>query len=93
MNELGEHQDGKGQEMQALQGVGQAFIITLHADLVGARNIALRTLLIRQDWMRTGLLSKVPDVSDCEAKAARLRRYAELRWSPDASALLQRDVF
>src|SRR5215469_11369915 len=30
---------------------------TLHADLVGARNIALRTLLIRQDWVRTGVLS------------------------------------
>jgi len=29
---------------------------TLHADLVGARNIALRTLLIRQDWMGTGAL-------------------------------------
>ena len=27
---------------------------TLHADLVGARNVTLRTLLIRQDWMGTG---------------------------------------
>jgi len=26
----------------------------LHADLVGARNICLRTLAIRQDWMATG---------------------------------------
>jgi len=60
----------------------------LHADLVGARNIAMRTLLIRQDWVRTGHLSVVPDVSDSEAKAARLSRYAELRWSPDASPLL-----
>jgi putative transposase len=60
---------------------------TLHADLVGARNIALRTLLVRQDWTSTGLLSVVPDVSDVEAKAARLRRYAELRWSPDTSPL------
>lgn len=57
----------------------------LHADLVGARNIALRTLLIRQDWMSTGHLSVAPDVSDVEAKAARLLRYAELRWSPDTS--------
>jgi IS605 OrfB family transposase len=56
---------------------------TLHADLVGARNITMRTLLIRQDWIRTGLLSKLPDVSDREAKAARLKRYAELRWSPE----------
>jgi len=60
----------------------------LHADLVGARNIAMRTRLIRQDWVRTGQLSVVPDVSDSEAKAARLKRYAELRWSPDASPLL-----
>ena len=29
---------------------------TLHADLVGARNIAMRTLLTRQDWVRTGVL-------------------------------------
>jgi putative transposase len=58
---------------------------TLHADLVGSRNVTLRTLVIRQDWMTTGLLSKVPDVSDREAKAARLSRYAELRWSPETS--------
>jgi predicted transposase len=57
----------------------------LHADLVGARNIAMRTFLIRQDWVRTGHLSVVPDVSDHEAKAARLKRYAEVRWSPDTS--------
>jgi len=59
---------------------------TLHADLVGARNIAMRTLLIRQDWLSTGVLSERPDVSDREAKAARLKRYAELRWSPDTSS-------
>ncbi|GHO77971.1 transposase [Ktedonobacter sp. SOSP1-85] len=59
---------------------------TLHADLVGARNLAMRTLLIRQDWVSTGLLSVAPDVSDREAKAARLRRYAELRWNPDTSS-------
>src|SRR5713226_2873835 len=67
---------------------------TLHADLVGARNIAMRTLLIRQDWVRTGHLSIAPgslddpDVSRNEAKAARLRRYAELLWSPDTSPAL-----
>ncbi len=57
----------------------------LHADLIGARNITMRTLLARQDWTRTGILSVCPDASDSEAKAARLLRYAELRWSPDAS--------
>jgi putative transposase len=61
----------------------------LHADLIGARNVALRTLLIRQDWMSTGVLSVRPDVSCDEAKAARLQRYAELRWSIDTSPLSQ----
>jgi hypothetical protein len=60
----------------------------LHADLVGARNIALRTLVIWHDWMATGQLSDVPDVTDREAKAARLSRYAELRWSPATSPAL-----
>jgi putative transposase len=58
---------------------------TLHADLIGARNVTMRTLLVRQDWIRTGTLSMCPDTSDNEAKAARLQRYAELRWSPEAS--------
>jgi putative transposase len=58
---------------------------TLHADLVGARNIAMRTLLTRQDWVRTGVLSVRPDVSDAETKATRLNRFAELRWSSDTS--------
>jgi len=58
---------------------------TLHADLVGARNIAMRTLLARQDWASTGQLSVAPDVSCAEIKAARLSRYAELRWSIDTS--------
>ena len=65
--------------------VCQSCHYTLHADLVGARNIALRTLLIRQDWMNTGTLSVCPDVSSVEAKAARLQRYAELRWNLDTS--------
>src|SRR6266700_603464 len=53
---------------------------TLHADLVGARNVALRTLLARQDWTRTGRLSIAPDVSSDEVKAVGRARYAELRW-------------
>jgi putative transposase len=61
---------------------------TLHADLIGARNITMRTLLVRQDWIRTGHLSIAPDTSDKEAKAVRLSRYTELRWSPDASLRL-----
>jgi IS605 OrfB family transposase len=57
--------------------------VVLHADLVGARTVALRTLLTRQDWVSMGVLSVRPGVSDEEAKAAQRRRYAELRWSPD----------
>lgn len=57
----------------------------LHADLVGARNITLRTLLSRQDWERTGALSVRPNVSSDETKAERLSRYSELRWSLDTS--------
>jgi IS605 OrfB family transposase len=62
--------------------------LVLHADLVGARNVALRTLLARQDWVSTGVLSARPDVSDEEAKAVRRQRYTELRWSPDTSPAL-----
>ncbi len=61
---------------------------TLHADLVGARNVTMRTLLIRQDWLSTGTLSECPNVSDSDAKAARLFRFAELRWSLDTSPRL-----
>jgi putative transposase len=61
---------------------------TLHADLIGARNVALRTLLARQDWTRTGRLSIVPDVSSDEVKATQQQRYAELRWSLDTSPTL-----
>lgn len=57
----------------------------LHADLIGSRNVCMRTLLIWQDWISTGRLSVAPDVSDVEAKAERLRRFSELRWSPDTS--------
>ncbi|MBV8883394.1 MAG: transposase [Chroococcidiopsidaceae cyanobacterium CP_BM_RX_35] len=57
----------------------------LHADLIGARNITLRTILSRQDWERTGALSVLPNASSDEAKAERLNRYSELRWSSDAS--------
>jgi IS605 OrfB family transposase len=73
---------------QGLLFVCQQCHYTLHADLVGARNIALRTLVIRQDWVATGQLSDAPDVTDNEAKAARLSRYAEVRWSPATSPRL-----
>jgi len=57
---------------------------TLHADLIGARNVALRVLLSRQSWESTGRFSAVPDASSDESKAERLSRYSELRWTIDA---------
>jgi putative transposase len=70
----------------ALLFVCQTCQYTLHADLVGARNIALRTWCIWQDWVHTGQLSVAPDDASHEAKAARLSRYAELRWSSASSS-------
>jgi IS605 OrfB family transposase len=61
---------------------------TLHADLVGARNVALRVLLFRQSWESTGRFSAVPDASSDEGKAERLNRYSELRWTTDAISTL-----
>ncbi|MFP4337956.1 MAG: RNA-guided endonuclease InsQ/TnpB family protein [Halothece sp.] len=65
---------------------------SLHADLVGARNVAMRTLLVRQDWASTGSLSACPDdslelsdVSSDEAKAMRLSRFMGLRWTAETS--------
>jgi IS605 OrfB family transposase len=82
------HTSRANRPQHGLLFVCQQCQFTLHADLVGARNICLRTLLIRQDWISTGQLSSVPDVTDDEAKAVRLQRYAELRWSSATSLLL-----
>jgi putative transposase len=71
-----------------LSFVCQACHLMLHADLVGARNVALRMLLARQDWGSTGVMSARPDVSSDEAKAAQRQRYVELRWSLDTSSRL-----
>jgi putative transposase len=73
---------------KGLTFVCQSCHSVLHADLVGARNVTLRTLLIRQDWISTGQLSVAPDVWCDEAKAVRRQRYAELRWSTDTSPAL-----
>jgi putative transposase len=79
-----ENRPGRG-----LLFVCQTCHYTLHADLIGARNIALRTLVTRQDWMTTGVLSVRPDGSDEETKALRRQRYSELRWSSDPSPALE----
>jgi putative transposase len=79
---------GANRPEKGLVFICQACHLTLHADLIGARNVALRTLLARQDWASTGVLSERPDVSREEAKAAQRQRYAELRWSLDTSPRL-----
>ncbi len=60
----------------------------LHSDLIGARNIALRTLLLRQDWMSTGALSVRPNGTKDETKAEILQRFSELRWTSVPSPTL-----
>ncbi len=82
------HTADENRPRKGLLFVCQQCHYTLHADLVGARNVTMRTLVLRQDWSVTGTLSMCPDVSDKEAKAARLERYAEVRWSPEANLLL-----
>ena len=63
----------------------------LHADLVGARNVCMRTLSVWHDQTDTGRLSFVPvptgdnNVSNVDTKAERLQKYSELRWSSDTS--------
>ncbi|ACK73701.1 transposase, family IS1341 [Gloeothece citriformis PCC 7424] len=79
------HVSKENRPNKGLNFVCQSCDYQLHADLVGGRNIALRALLIRQDWISTGILSASPNVSDDEAKAKSLQRFLELRWSPDAS--------
>jgi IS605 OrfB family transposase len=79
------HTTPQNRPAKGLLFVCQACGMNLHADLVGARNVALQTLLARQDWSSTGVLSEHPDVSDNEAKAAQRRRHTELRWSLDTS--------
>ncbi len=50
--------------------VCQTCHFSLHADLIGARNITLRTLLARQDWMSTGTC-RLPLM--CRALKSKLR--------------------
>ena len=78
------HTSRENRPNKGLKFVCQQCSYTLHADLVGARNVALRVLLSRQDWESTGCFSAVPDVSSEEAKGERRSRYSQLRWTIDA---------
>ncbi|GHO66495.1 transposase [Ktedonobacter sp. SOSP1-52] len=86
------HTSEKNRPHKGLLFVCQQCHYCLHADLVSARNITMRTLLVRHDWIRTGCLSIIPDASGREAKAARLRRYAEVRWSPEVTTTLRSET-
>ena len=66
---------------QGLLSVCQVGQLVLDADLVRTRNMALRTLLARQDWVRAGVVSARPEVASEETKAVRRRCAAEVRWS------------
>jgi putative transposase len=68
--------------------VCQSCHYVLHADLIGARNVALRTLFVRQDWTSTGVLSIRPDGASDKAKALWRERSSELRWSLAPSSQL-----
>ena len=75
---------GRGQRHRPQKGLlfsCQVCQLVLHADLIGARNMALGTLLAWQDWVRAGVVSTRPEVASEETKAARRRRSAEVRWS------------
>src|SRR4028118_1006634 len=78
------HTSKENRPNKGLTFVCQSCGYTLHADLIGARNVALRVLLSRQDWESTGRFSAVLDASSDESKAERLSRYSELRWTIDA---------
>jgi IS605 OrfB family transposase len=82
------HTSKENRPNKGLTFVCQQCGYTLHADLVGARNVALRVLLSRQSWESTGRFSAVPDVSSDEGKAERLSRYSELRWTVDTISTL-----
>ena len=77
------HTSKENRPNKGLTFVCQQCSYTLHADLVGARNVALRVLLSRQDWESTGRFSAVPDVSGDEVETDYRLRYSELRWSQD----------
>jgi len=78
------HASRENRPNKGLTFVCQPCGYTLHADLVGARNVALRVLLSRQDWESTGRFSVVPNVSGDEVETDYLKRYSGLRWSQDA---------
>ncbi len=78
------HTSKENRPNKGLNFVCQQCGYTLHADLVGARNVALRVLLSRQDWESTGRFSAVPDVSGDEVETDYQLRYSGLRWSQDA---------
>ena len=61
----------------------------LHSDLIGARNVCMRTLLLRQDLSSTGCLSTNPGVSNDEVEAVNRKCFAELRWSSEANPYLR----
>src|SRR5207245_9489739 len=65
------HTCDENRPRKGLLFVCQSCHYTLHADLVGARNSTVRTLLIRHVRLSTGCLPARPDASNEVTKAAR----------------------
>ncbi len=82
------HTSKENRPNKGLTFVCQQCDYTLHADLIAARNVALKVLLSRQSWESTGLFSAVPDVSGDEAKTDYHLRYSGLRRSQDTISTL-----
>jgi IS605 OrfB family transposase len=82
------HTSKENRPNKGLTFVCQQCGYTLHADLVGARNVALRVLLSRQDWESRGRFSAVPNVSGDETETDYRLRYSGLRWSQEAISTL-----
>jgi len=78
------HTSKENRPNKGLTFVCQQCGYTLHADLVGARNVALRVLLSHSWRESMGRISAVPDVSGDETKTDYRLRYSGLRWSQDA---------
>lgn len=65
--------------LKTLEGVKQQLTDPYQALWIVPSFRETRMLLVRQDWIKTGQLSIVPDMSSNETKALRLQRYSELR--------------
>jgi putative transposase len=84
------HTSKENRPNKGLTFVCQSCGYTLHADLVGARNVALRVLLSRQSWESTGRFSAVPDASGEEVETDYRSLVFRTEMEPRCNPQLQR---